>query len=65
MAATVQTSPVTTAQASDDAGGEPVPVAGEGLLSLEPQAVERKETARASANPAAVCRFRPFLARRA
>ena len=65
MAARVQTSSVTTTQASDEVGGGPVPVAGDGLLSLEPQAVDRRETARASANPAAVCRFRAFPARRA
>ena len=65
MAASLQTSSVTTTQASDEVGGGPVPVAGDGLLSLEPQAVDRRETARASANPAAVCRLRAFPARRA
>ena len=65
MAPTVQTSSVTTTQASNEVGGEPVPVAGDGLLSLEPQAVDRRETARVTANPAAVCRFRAFPARRA
>ena len=65
MAATVQTSSVTTTQASDEVGGGPVSAAGDGLLSLEPQAVDRRETARASANPAAVRRFRAFSARRA
>jgi len=64
MASTAQTSSVTTTQASDEVGGGPVPAAGEGLLSLEPQAVDRRETARASANPTAVCRFRAFPARR-
>ena len=64
MAATVQTSSVATTQAPDEVGGGPVPVAGDGLLSLEPQAVDRRETARASANPTAVCRFRAFPARR-
>jgi hypothetical protein len=65
MAPTVQTSSVTTTQASNEVGGGPVPVAGDALLSLEPHAVERRETARASANPAAVCRFRTLPARRA
>jgi hypothetical protein len=57
MASTAQTSSVTTTQASNEVGGGPVPAAGERLLSLEPQAVDRRETARAR-NPAAVCRFR-------
>ena len=65
MAPTVQTSSVTTTQASNEVGGGPVPAADEALLPLEPQAVDRRETARASANPAAVCRFRAFPARRA
>ena len=65
MAPTVQTSSVTTRQASDEVGGGPVPSAGGRLLSLEPQAVDRRETAKASANAAAVCRFRAFPARRA
>jgi hypothetical protein len=63
MASTAQTSSVTTTQASDEVGGGPVPAA-DGLLPLEPQAVDRRETARAK-NPAAVCRFRAFPARRA
>ena len=65
MESKTQTSSVTTAQASNDVGGGPVPSAGEGLLLLESHAVERRETASASANPAAVCRFRAFLTRRA
>jgi hypothetical protein len=65
MAPTVQTSSVTITQALNEVGGGPVPVAGDGLLSLEPQAVDRRETARASANPVAVRRFRVFPARRA
>ena len=65
MAATVQTSSVTTTQASNEVGGGPVPAAEGTLLPLEPQAVDRRETTRASANPAAVCRFRAFPARRA
>lgn len=65
MAPTVQTSSVTTTQASNEVGGGPVPAAGEALLPLEPQAVDRMETARASAKPAAVCSFRAFPARRA
>ena len=64
MAPTVQTSSVTTTQASDEVGGGPVSAADERLLPLEPQAVDRRETARAR-NPAAVCRFRAFPARRA
>ena len=65
MALKVQTSPVTTAQASDEVGGGPVPSADERLLPLEPQAVERREMAKASANAAAACRFRAFSACRA
>ena len=65
MASAAQTSSVTTTQASNEVGGGPVPAAGERLLSLEPQAVDRRETARASANPAAVCRFRAFAGCRA
>jgi hypothetical protein len=65
MAATVQTSSVTTTQASDEVGGGPVSAADERLPPLEPQAVDRRETARASANPAAARRFRAFPARRA
>ena len=65
MASAAQTSSVTTTQASNEVGGGPVPAAGERLLSLEPQAVDRRETAKASANPAAVWRFRAFPARRA
>jgi hypothetical protein len=65
MEPTVQTSWVTTTQASNEVGARPVPAAGERLLSLEPQAVDRRETARASANPAAVCCFRASAARRA
>jgi hypothetical protein len=60
----VQTSSVTTTQASDEVGGGPVPAADERLLPLEPQAVDRRETARAR-NPAAVCRLQAFTARRA
>jgi len=61
----------TTLTAGDDeagvdcVAGGPVAAADERLLPLEPQAVDRRETARASANPAAVCRFRAFPARRA
>jgi hypothetical protein len=65
MESKTQTSSVTTAQASIEVGGGPVSAAGDGLLSLEPQAVDRRETARASANPATVRRFRTFSARRA
>ena len=49
----------------ESVGGGPVAVADERLLPPEPQAVDRSETARASTNPAAVCRFRAFPARRA
>jgi hypothetical protein len=65
MESKTQTSSVTTTRASNEVGGGPVPAAGEGLLSLEPQAVARRETAKASANPATACRFRAFPARRA
>ena len=66
MALKTQTSSLTTAQASDEVDevvGEPVPVAGEGLLSLEPQAVDRRETARVSAIPAGA-RLKALPARR-